>query len=52
MKLLLADLKAAAPAARLSRGTTILIENKVVGTMGYQSLEDLEREERWLATLG
>ena len=50
-KLLIGDLLRAAPAAWQNHGTRVLLEGKPMRTMGYRSLEDLEREERWLLTL-
>jgi len=51
MKTLLRELAAFAPAAAQSRGTQILLKDKPIVEMGYQSLDDLDRESRWLLTL-
>ncbi|MBI3554025.1 MAG: hypothetical protein HY077_16130 [Elusimicrobia bacterium] len=48
---LLYDLADASRRAIRNRGTTILLEQKPVREMGYESLKDLERECRWLLTL-
>lgn len=48
---LLCDFSDASPAALKSRGSRILLEQKPVREMGYESLADVERECRWLATL-
>ena len=50
-KLLLGDLVQAVPAVWRNHGTRVLLDNKPVQTMGYESLQDLERETRWLLTL-
>jgi hypothetical protein len=50
-KLLIGDLVKAVPAAWSNHGTKVLLENKPIQTMGYDSLNDLERESRWLMTL-
>jgi hypothetical protein len=50
-KLLIGDLARMAPDAWRNHGTKILLEGKPMHTMGYVSLEDLEREARWLLTL-
>lgn len=50
-KLLLADLIGSAPEAWQNHGTQVLLQSQPVSTMGYGSIEDLEREERWLLTL-
>jgi hypothetical protein len=50
-KLLVGDFVQAAPAAWRNHGARVLLENKPVQTMGYDSLTDLERETRWLLTL-
>jgi hypothetical protein len=52
LRRLLAALAALRPQARLNRGARILLENKPVREMGYESLADLEREQRWRLTLG
>ena len=51
LKLLIGDLVQAAPEAWLNHGTQVLLEGRPIRTMGYRSLEDLEREARWLLTL-
>ena len=51
LKLLLGDLVEAAPEAWLNHGTRVLLEGKPIRTMGYGSVEDLDREARWLLTL-
>lgn len=51
-KSLLAALRARAPKARLNRGCLVLLENKPVREMGYESIDGLEREIRWRVTLG
>ena len=51
LKLLTADLVSAAPEAGLNHGARVLLEGRPIRTMGYGSLEDLEREARWLLTL-
>jgi hypothetical protein len=48
---LLCDFADAHPAALLNRGSRILLDQKPVRDMGYESLKDLERECRWLSTL-
>ena len=50
-KLLVGDLVQAAPGAWRNHGARVLLENKPLQTMGYESLADLERETRWLLTL-
>jgi hypothetical protein len=50
-KLLVEDVVNAVPAAWRNHGSRVLLENKPIQTMGYESLEDLERETRWLLTL-
>ncbi len=51
LKLLITDLAARAPDAWRAHGTRVLLEGKPIRTMGYSSLDDLEREARWLLTL-
>lgn len=51
LKLLTADIVSAAPEAGLNHGARVLLEGRPIRTMGYGSLEDLEREARWLLTL-
>jgi hypothetical protein len=50
-KLLVSDLVAAAPRAWQNHGARVLLQGRPINTMGYASLQDLEREERWLVTL-
>lgn len=51
LKLLMGDLVRAAPEAWMNHGARVLLEGRPIRTMGYSSLEDLEREARWLLTL-
>lgn len=51
LKLLIGDLVRTAPEAWTNHGTRVLLDGKPIRTMGYGSLEDLEREARWLLTL-
>lgn len=51
LRLLVGDLVAFAPAAARNRGTRVLAENRPIREMGYLTLEDLDRESRWLLTL-
>jgi len=51
LKLLIGDVVRAAPEAWANHGTRVLLEGRPIRTMGYRSLEDLEREARWLLTL-
>lgn len=51
LKVMVGDLLAAAPDAWRNHGARVLLEGQPIRTMGYASLEDLEREERWLLTL-
>jgi hypothetical protein len=51
LKLLIGDLVEAAPEAWKNHGARVLLEGRPIRTMGYGSLEDLEREARWLLTL-
>lgn len=51
LKLVIGDQVQAAPEAWLNHGTRVLLEGKPIRTMGYESLEDLDREARWLLTL-
>ncbi len=51
-KIIVEDLVRMAPAALRSKGTRILLEGRPVATMGYESAADLERECRWLLTVG
>lgn len=51
LKTWLADLAKAAPGACQNRGTRILLANKPIRDMGYNTLEDLDKESRWLLTL-
>ncbi|MBI4425319.1 MAG: hypothetical protein HY554_16435 [Elusimicrobia bacterium] len=43
---------ALAPAALRSRGTASLLADRRSEPASYEALEDLEREERWLLTIG
>lgn len=40
-----------APKAARNRGCRFMLDGKPVREMGYESLDDLEREEKWLLTL-
>jgi len=51
LKLLVGDIVAAAPETWTNHGTRVLLEGRPMRTMGYGSLDDLEREARWLLTL-
>jgi hypothetical protein len=51
LKLLIGDVVRAAPKAWKNHGTRVLLEGRPIRTMGYRSLEDLEREARWLLTV-
>jgi hypothetical protein len=51
LKLLVGDLLGASPDAWQNHGTRVLMEARPMQTMGYTSLKDLEKEERWLLTL-
>jgi hypothetical protein len=51
LKLVVRDRVEAAPEAWLNHGTRVLLEGKPIRTMGYEFLEDLDREARWLLTL-
>lgn len=51
IKVLVGMLSAAAPAAALSRGAQVMLEGRPLREMGYDGLEDLERESRWRLTL-
>jgi hypothetical protein len=48
---LVGELIARAPAALRGKGTRAMIARRPAGDSLYESLDDLEREERWLATL-
>jgi hypothetical protein len=48
---LLAELVARAPGALRGKGTRALLNRRPAAESQYESLEDLEREERWLLTL-
>jgi hypothetical protein len=50
-KLLVGDVVKASPDAIRNHGTRVLLEGKPIQTMGYSSLEDIERECRWLLAL-
>jgi len=51
LKRLLGDLVEKAPESWVNHGTRVLLEGRPIRTMGYRSLEDLDREARWLLTL-
>ncbi len=51
LKLLMGDLVQASPESWLNHGARVLLEGRPIRTMGYRSLDDLEREARWLLTL-
>ena len=51
LKLLIETVVSGAPEAWLNHGARVLLEGRPVRTMGYRSLEDLDREARWLLTL-
>lgn len=48
---LVKEIALGSPEAFKSRGTSVILENKPVSAMGYDALEDLEKESRWLLTL-
>lgn len=48
---LLAELVARAPGALRGKGTRAMLARRPAGESAYESLDDLEREERWLLTL-
>ncbi len=48
---LLEELVARAPAALRGKGTRAMLARRPAGDSFYESLDDLEREERWLLTL-
>jgi hypothetical protein len=48
---LLAELAGRAPAALRGKGTRAMLARRPAGESQYESLADLEREERWLLTL-
>jgi hypothetical protein len=48
---LLEELAARAPGALRGKGTRALLARRQAGESRYESLDDLEREERWLLTL-
>lgn len=39
------------PGALKNKGALVILENKPIASMGYESLKDLEKESRWLLTL-
>ena len=49
-KQLVGDLVQSAPEAWRNHGARVLLDNKPMQTMGYESLADMERETRWLLT--
>jgi hypothetical protein len=51
LKRFVGDRVASAPEAWVNHGTRVLLEGRPIHTMGYRSLEDLDREARWLLTL-
>jgi len=51
VRLVLGDVVKSAPQAWVSLGTRVLLESKPIRDMHYESLEDLERESRWLLAL-
>lgn len=51
LKLLLEDLLQAAPGTWTNQGARVLLEGKPIRSIGHRSLDDLEREARWLLTL-
>jgi hypothetical protein len=48
---LMREFMAVAPSAGLNRGARIIQSNGPVREMNYESLEEMERESRWLAAL-
>ena len=50
-RILVEDVVRLAPPAFQSRGARVLSQGKPASGMGYESLDDLERECRWLAAL-
>ncbi len=50
-KLLLHELSALAPRSYQNKGMRNLLANQSLSTMGYDTLEDFEKEMRWLITL-
>ncbi|OGS05779.1 MAG: hypothetical protein A3G41_03015 [Elusimicrobia bacterium RIFCSPLOWO2_12_FULL_59_9] len=48
---LLAELNLRAPHAGKNKGSRLMLQGASLAAMGYDSLEDLERECRWLLTL-
>jgi len=51
LKILLGDVLESAPDAWTNHGARVLLQGRPIRTMGYGSLDDLERESRWLLTL-
>jgi len=51
LRRLLADLRTRAPRALLNAGADALLEGRTLAGLGHDSLEDLDRECRWLLTL-
>jgi hypothetical protein len=51
LKLLLGDIVRDAPEAWLNRGTRVLLDGAPLRALDYRSLDDLDRESRWLLTL-
>lgn len=50
-KTLISEFTRRAPEAEKNRGASVILKNKSISAMGYESLNDLERESRWLLTL-
>lgn len=51
LKLLIEDLLRGAPETWTNDGARLFVEGKPIHTLGHRSLDDLEREARWLLTL-
>jgi hypothetical protein len=51
LKLLLGDVVASAPDAWLNQGARVLLAGQPIRTLNYATVDDLEREARWLLTL-
>jgi hypothetical protein len=51
LKLLLESIVAAAPRAATSPGADLLLNGGRLGLLGYTSVEDFEREMRWLSAV-
>ena len=50
-KILIAQAAQKMPQALKNRGALTVLDGRPIGTMGYESLKDLEKESRWLLTL-